>query len=121
MTATQRAWQLEFKGDAATVLLQTISSFLDKQRNPYSRQATIVNSSGTGKSRMVDQLARKIITVPMCLCPEESDGDTFLLILFGVLIIRFKKGTLLLMDHLFLGFFLGNHGSKGYLVSFMLC
>jgi len=76
---------------------------------------------GTGKSRMVDQLARKIITVPMCLCPEESDGDTFLLILFGVLIIRFKKGTLLLVDHLFLGFFLGNHGSKGYLVSFMLC
>ena len=57
----------------------------------------------------------------MCLRPEESDGDTFLLILFGVLIIRFKKGTLLLMDHLFLGFFLGNHGSKGYLVSFMLC
>ena len=26
---------------------------------------------------MVDQLARKIITVPMCLRPEESDGDTF--------------------------------------------
>ncbi len=56
----------------------------------------------------------------MCLRPEESDGDTFLLILFGVLIIRFKKGTLLLVDHLFLGFFLGNHGSKEA-IWFRLC
>ncbi len=49
MTATERAWQREFKGDAAEVLLQAISNFLDKKRDPYSRQATIVNSSGHWK------------------------------------------------------------------------
>ncbi|KAF8492187.1 hypothetical protein F5888DRAFT_1619276, partial [Russula emetica] len=72
--ATERAWQRAFKGEAAAVLLQSISSYLDKKRDAYSRQATIVNSSGTGKSRMVDQLALKIITVPMCLRPDSSTG-----------------------------------------------
>ncbi|KAF8492177.1 hypothetical protein F5888DRAFT_1806903 [Russula emetica] len=72
--AVERAWQRVFRGEAATVLLLTISSYLDKKRDPYSRQATIVNSSGTGKSRMVDQLATKIITVPVCLRPDPSTG-----------------------------------------------
>ncbi|KAI0245004.1 hypothetical protein BJV78DRAFT_1270708, partial [Lactifluus subvellereus] len=52
--ATVRAWSSTFKGDAANVLLATISNYLDKQRDPYTRQTSIVNSSGTGKSRMVD-------------------------------------------------------------------
>lgn len=77
--ATERAWQRAFKGEAAEVLLLTISSYLDKKRDPYSRQATIVNSSGTGKSRMVDQLATRIITVPMCLRPDPNTGDPFCL------------------------------------------
>jgi hypothetical protein len=61
------------------VLLQTISSYLDKKKSSYSRQAAIVNSSGTGKSRMVDQLAMQIITVPMCLRSDPSTGDPFCL------------------------------------------
>ena len=79
ITAAERAWVHTFKGDTATVLLQTISSYLDKGRGSYARQATIVNSSGTGKSRMVDELATKIITVPMCLRSEPSSGDPFCL------------------------------------------
>jgi hypothetical protein len=79
MTAIEFAWKRAFEGDAATVLLETISSYLDKKKVPYSRQATIVNSSGTGKSRMVDQLAKKIITVPMCFRPDKSTGDPFYL------------------------------------------
>jgi hypothetical protein len=79
MTVIERAWQRAFKGDAATVLLETISSYLDNEKDPYSRQATIVNSSGTGKSRMVDQLAKKIITVPVCLRSDPSTGDPFYL------------------------------------------
>ena len=61
------------------VLLKTISGYLDRKRDPFSRQVTIVNSSGTGKSRMVDKLAKEIITVPMCLRSEESTGDAFCL------------------------------------------
>ena len=79
MTATERAWQRTFRGDSAMLLLHTISSYLDKERDLYSGQATIVNSSGTGKSRMVDQLAMQIITVPMCLRPDPSTGDPFYL------------------------------------------
>ena len=72
--ATIEAWSSNFKGDAAAVLLATISDYLDKKRECYARLASIVNSSGTGKSRMVDQISTKIITVPMCLREDGTRG-----------------------------------------------
>jgi len=68
------AWGSNFQGNAAKVLLATISNFLSKQRTVYSRHTCIVNSSGTGKSRMVDELSREVITVPMCLREAGSQG-----------------------------------------------
>ncbi|KAI9507727.1 hypothetical protein F5148DRAFT_1376382 [Russula earlei] len=65
--ATSLAWGSEFKGDLADVLFVTIADYLSLERLPYPRLAGIVNSSGTGKSRSVDQLGKEIITVPMCL------------------------------------------------------
>lgn len=65
--ATKLAWDSGFKGDLARVLFDTIADYLSNDRTPYARLTTIVNSSGTGKSRMVDQLGTDIITVPMCL------------------------------------------------------
>jgi len=59
------------------VLIQTISNLLVQQRAAYTRHSCIVNSSGTGKSRMVDQVATEIITVPMCLREDGSQGCTF--------------------------------------------
>ena len=35
-----------------------------KREGPYSNVVSIVQSSGTGKSRMVDQLARSVFTIP---------------------------------------------------------
>ncbi|KAF8339651.1 uncharacterized protein EI90DRAFT_3037372 [Cantharellus anzutake] len=69
--ATTLAWRGTFKGDLANVLLETIADCLskDKVRTPYGGLSCIVNSSGTGKSRMVDQLGTEVITVPMCLRP----------------------------------------------------
>jgi hypothetical protein len=75
--AAVQAWGSKFEGDAAFVLIETISSFLDKQRNAYARLTCIVNSSGTGKSRMVDQASMKVITVPMCLREADSQGLIF--------------------------------------------
>ncbi|KIL59036.1 hypothetical protein M378DRAFT_284568 [Amanita muscaria Koide BX008] len=73
--AAEGAWETDFKGNAAEVLLTTISNSLRKERgNIYARHASIVNSSGTGKSRMVDQMALEIITVPMCLRADGSRG-----------------------------------------------
>jgi hypothetical protein len=64
MIAIIRAWHAPFKGAAADLLLATIPMYLKKGRRIH---ANIVNSSGTGKSRMVDEVAKKVITVPMCL------------------------------------------------------
>ena len=86
--ATERAWITPFRGNAHLVLLETIADLLDKNKYHDARLASIVNSSGTGKSRMVDQLGKKIITVPMCLCPEKTKGFYVLLVRFSVLIIR---------------------------------
>ncbi|KAI9434407.1 hypothetical protein F5148DRAFT_998459 [Russula earlei] len=65
--ATERAWSGQFKGDLANVLLKTIADYLCRQWDSYARLTTIINSSGTGKSRIVDQLGKEVITVPMCL------------------------------------------------------
>ncbi|KAK2460395.1 hypothetical protein APHAL10511_007560 [Amanita phalloides] len=65
--ATVKAWGSKFKGNAADVLLHTISDYLDPTREVYGRFTSIINSSGTGKSRMVDELSTEIITIPMCL------------------------------------------------------
>ncbi|TFK53306.1 hypothetical protein OE88DRAFT_1733256 [Heliocybe sulcata] len=65
--ATIRSWNREFKGAAVDVLLKTLSSFMDRGRDPYARYATFVNSSGTGKSRIVDELGKRVVVVPMCL------------------------------------------------------
>ncbi len=43
-----------------------MSSYL-AQPDVYGSYVSILNSSGTGKSCMVDELSLKIITVPMCL------------------------------------------------------
>ena len=77
LLAAVKSWASDFKGDAATSLLATISSFLDRQRNIYARHTCIVNSSGTGKSRMVDRLSMQVITVPMCLREEGTQGLIF--------------------------------------------
>jgi hypothetical protein len=69
--ATIDAWEKEFKGNAAETLLDTISVYL-AQSQVYSHHANILNSSGTGKSRLVDELAKTIITVPICLRHEGS-------------------------------------------------
>jgi len=74
--AAINAWGSNFEGNAADVLLATISSYLNGQRVVYARHTCIVNSSGTGKSRMVDELSRKVITVPMCLREAGTKGST---------------------------------------------
>jgi len=72
-TVTVDFWKAAFKGQAAKVLLETILVYLVKE-NIYARHANIVHSSGTGKSRMVDELGKTVITVPMCLRDPKSSG-----------------------------------------------
>ncbi len=77
MIALIDSWNATFRGSAADVLMMTISTYLDRRRDVYARYASMVNSSGTGKSRMVDEVATKIVTIPMCLREEGSTGSSF--------------------------------------------
>jgi hypothetical protein len=76
MTATVRAWSGDFKGHAAEALFNVISDLLNPKAVAYSKAACIVNSSGTGKSRMVDELSKSIITIPICLRQKGSHGTS---------------------------------------------
>ena len=78
--AAKRAWISPFRGNAHIVLLETIADLLDQNRYPYARLTNIMNSSGTGKSRMVDELGKTIITVTMCLRSKGTEGFLFCLI-----------------------------------------
>ena len=53
---------------------------MDRTRMPtqaYANMMTILQSSGTGKSRMVDQLALKVFTFPFNLRdPAETNGKS---------------------------------------------
>ncbi|KAI0289435.1 hypothetical protein BC826DRAFT_1031818 [Russula brevipes] len=66
-TSTELSWAREFEGTAVNLLLETISTYLTKEPVGYAHCSTIVNSSGTGKSRTIDQLSKRIITVSICL------------------------------------------------------
>jgi hypothetical protein len=80
--AIVRAWDAPFKGVTADLLLESIPMYLKEGRRLH---ANIVNSSGTGKSRMVDEVAKKIITVPMCL---RENGDRGFTLLFPLFLLR---------------------------------
>ncbi|CCM07240.1 uncharacterized protein FIBRA_09586 [Fibroporia radiculosa] len=64
--ATEHAWRLPFEGHYHQVLLRTISNMSEHVRlnQSYANYLPLVQSSGTGKSRTVDELAKSIFTIP---------------------------------------------------------
>ena len=72
----ENAWKGEFKGAAADRLLETLATNLTAARD-YSNHvnfSAFVNSSGTGKSRVVDELSKRIITVKVRPLNSEPSG-----------------------------------------------
>ncbi|EPQ56924.1 hypothetical protein GLOTRDRAFT_137401 [Gloeophyllum trabeum ATCC 11539] len=72
--ATIRSWNRPFQGETARVLRETLSSFLDPGRDTYARYSTLVNASGTGKSRIVDELGKQVVVVQMCVRERGTTG-----------------------------------------------
>ena len=64
---------MEFKGNAADALYKHICHKFDFD-DEYFRQICIIQSSGMGKSRLVDELSKKHVVVPICLRPKDSTG-----------------------------------------------
>ncbi|KDQ17872.1 hypothetical protein BOTBODRAFT_185297 [Botryobasidium botryosum FD-172 SS1] len=71
--ATAKAWEGPFQGDAAFDFRMALDNMNDKRgQKLYANFVSIIQSSGMGKSRLLDETAKAIFTIPFCLRPENS-------------------------------------------------
>ncbi|KAH9926363.1 hypothetical protein B0H21DRAFT_764196 [Amylocystis lapponica] len=73
----ERAWNVEYQDDHHVMLYEAICDM--KRDTPYTNTVSIIQSSGTGKSRMVDEQAKLVFTIPFNLrdMQESEDGLAF--------------------------------------------
>jgi hypothetical protein len=67
MSATEKSWLYPFRGDAAEALWEYIEDYFSPSfpKKQYAHYAAIVQSSGMGKSRMTDELAKTHFVIPI--------------------------------------------------------
>ena len=71
------AWNKTYIGDHHQTLLDNINRM--SRQDPYSNSVAILQSSGTGKSRMVHEQSDLVFTLPFNLrSNEETKGHYFL-------------------------------------------
>jgi hypothetical protein len=70
------SWDVTYVGKADDLLYNHIVAFSDSDSevDTYARYTSIVQSSGMGKSRAVDELSKKHLVVPLNL-RVEPDGN----------------------------------------------
>ena len=72
------AWDMEYRGDAVNVFVHTIHTMnTDRNRGEYDNFVPVIQSSGMGKSRMVDEAAKYIFTLPFNLRPALETSGMF--------------------------------------------
>ncbi|KAL5512200.1 hypothetical protein ACEPAG_3485 [Sanghuangporus baumii] len=75
--ATIAAWEVPYQGNLHEELWKHISRLYaveKKDKDQYANMCTIIQSSGTGKSRMVDQLCTEHFVIPICLRDPKTNG-----------------------------------------------
>ncbi|KAG6882552.1 hypothetical protein C0993_010130, partial [Termitomyces sp. T159_Od127] len=84
--ATERSWGVEYRGFGSEALRRTILSHaLDKRSQLFYAQAIpIVQSSGTGKSRMIDELGKTMLVIPLNLRPPKHTGKAVISFLLDI-------------------------------------
>jgi hypothetical protein len=65
--ATEKAWRAPFSGNAHQRLYDTMQRQWKSRDALYARYLAIVQSSGTGKSRMIDELSKEHLVIPINL------------------------------------------------------
>jgi hypothetical protein len=70
--ATLQSWAIKYVGNASVSLYEHLASH-PKDEDNYARYTSIVQSSGMGKSRAVDELSKIHLVVPLTL-RQESKG-----------------------------------------------
>ena len=78
--ATERAWEGDYVGDAVAGLVNHIqkhygTSRAGNKKMPYAHYTSIVQSSGMGKSRLVDEFSKTHFVIRMNLRGEGSKGE----------------------------------------------
>ncbi|KAM6501280.1 hypothetical protein JOM56_004294, partial [Amanita muscaria] len=73
--ATEKAWNEQYIGSAADRFYDTIKGQCTRG-DPvvYARYASILQSSGMGKSRMIDELSKKHLVLPINLRSSSDEG-----------------------------------------------
>jgi hypothetical protein len=81
--ALESAWRDRYLGDNHRLLFANINA-IPRTEKSYSNQIAIVQSSGTGKSRMVHEQAGLVFTIPFNLREKgDNQGLYFLSISLG--------------------------------------
>jgi hypothetical protein len=66
VTAAKLAWTVPYRGEAPAVLRAVVRKS-NSGGNPVTKQIHLIQSSGMGKSRCVDELAKSVFTIPFNL------------------------------------------------------
>lgn len=74
ISAVEQSWEREFSGDAAQALWKHVVEHYDRQHRVYAHYTAIVQSSGMGKSRTVDELGKTHFVMPINLRGSHSTG-----------------------------------------------
>jgi hypothetical protein len=75
-SAVSKAWNGQYIGARPRLLLDNINRMAHDK--PYSNSVAILQSSGTGKSRMVHEQSDLVFTLPFNLRPHsENEGTPF--------------------------------------------
>ena len=73
--ATERSWVRPYIGDGARTLYETLRFYNKTQLTPlYSRAIPLLQSSGTGKSRTLDELSKTVFVIPINLRGKGTEG-----------------------------------------------
>lgn len=77
VVATLKSWDTTYLGNAVDRLQAVVQSYTDeKHGNLYNKTMSIIQSSGTGKSRVVHELSERILTVPFQLEEDKAVAGT---------------------------------------------
>lgn len=69
------AWKTEYQGDSADLLARFLKYEQNRHLTGLGNQIPICQSSGMGKSRLIDEVAKQIFTIPMCLSNVDGTSE----------------------------------------------
>ncbi|KAK2463741.1 hypothetical protein APHAL10511_004234 [Amanita phalloides] len=74
--ATENAWTTQYHGGAPAILWTRIKEVMEQaiHESRYARYLEIVQSSGTGKSRMIEELSKAHLVIPVNLRGSDDTG-----------------------------------------------